>query len=125
MTSPIKSFFEGLAGRGHVPWLEHEHRRLRLELVDEDCVQLWTVAFDDGRVEVDPDDSQADGVLRADRTWFDRSVKGEERVLPAVLRGEVSLDGSYDLIVLFSRLLPGPPGQAGPTKAGSTRGGNG
>lgn len=122
MTSPTRAFFEDLASRGPVSWLEHEHGRLRVEIVDEDCVQLWTVVFEDGKVTVDRVDSHADGVLRADRAWFDRSVTGEERLLPAVLRGEVSLDGSYDLAVLFSRLMPGPPGQAGPKSASSTPG---
>jgi hypothetical protein len=115
-------FFDDLAGREDVPWLKHEHGRLRFELVDEDCWQTWTVAFHDGNVTVDRDNLNADGVLRADRAWFDRAVTGEEKFLPAVLRGEVSVDGSYGLIVQFTRLLPGPAGQAGTRKAANTRG---
>jgi alkyl sulfatase BDS1-like metallo-beta-lactamase superfamily hydrolase len=122
MTTPTKTFFDDLAQRGHVPWLEAEHGRLRLELVDEDCVQLWTVAFDHGDVRVDRDDSDADAVVRIDRAWFDRAVTGEEKLMPAVLRGEISLDGSYGLVVQLSRLLPGPSGQSGPTKARHLRG---
>jgi hypothetical protein len=101
--------------------LEHDRRRLRFELVDEDCVQLWTLAFDNGDVTVDRDDSDADGVVRVDRAWFDRAVTGEEKLLPAVLRGEISLEGSYGLLVQFSRLLPGPAGQAGPARNGRRR----
>ena len=121
MTTPTKTFFDDLAQRGHLPWLEAERGRLRLELVDEDCVQLWTVAFDNGDVRVDRDDSEADAVVRVDRAWFDRAVIGEEKLMPAVLRGEISLDGSYGLVVQFSRLLPGPPGQSGPQKARNGR----
>jgi hypothetical protein len=121
MTTPTKDFFDDLARRGHVPWLEAERGRLRLELVDDDCVQQWTVAFDNGDVRVDRDDSGADGVVRMDRAWFDRAVTGEEKLMPAVLRGEISLDGSYGLLVQFSRLLPGPPGQAGPPMTGNGR----
>jgi alkyl sulfatase BDS1-like metallo-beta-lactamase superfamily hydrolase len=117
MTTPTRTFFDELAQRGHVPWLEAEQGRLRLELVDEDCVQLWTLAFDNGAVRVDRDDSEADAVVRIDRAWFDRAVTGEEKLMPAVLRGEISLDGSYALVVQLSRLLPGPPGQSGPTKS--------
>jgi SCP-2 sterol transfer family len=120
MTSPTRMFFDGLANRGHVSWLENEHGRLRFEIVDEECVQLWTVVFDDGKVEVDRDDSEADGILRADRGRFDRLVTGQEKLLPAVLRGEVRLDGSYDLLVQFSRLLPGPTGQTGPRRVVNT-----
>lgn len=125
MTNPTRSFFDDLTGRGHVSWLEHEHGRLRVEIVDGDCVQQWTLVFEDGNVTVDRVDSQADGILRGDRVWFDRSVTGEERLLPAVLRGEVSLDGSYDLAVLFDRLLPGPSGQSGPGTVGKSSGGTG
>ncbi|MGN9801771.1 SCP2 sterol-binding domain-containing protein [Micromonospora sp. L32] len=125
MTNPTRTFFDDLSDRGHVPWLEHEHGRLRVEIVDGDCWQLWTLVFDDGKVRVDPADSEVDAVLRADRAWFDRLVAGEEKLLPAVLRGEVRLDGSLDLVVLFGRLFPGPPGQAGPGTAGSVHGGTG
>jgi hypothetical protein len=114
MTSRTKTFFDELSRRGHVPWLEQEHGRIRFEIVDEDCVRLWTVAFDDGDVRVDRDDPQPDGVLRADRALFDSMVTGEERLLPAALRGEFKLDGSLELIIQFSKLLPGPPGQTGP-----------
>jgi hypothetical protein len=102
--------------------LEHEYGRLRFELVDGDCWRTWTVAIDDGNVTVDHDNANADGVVRADLRLFDRAVAGEEQLLPAVLRGEVSLNGSYGLIIQFSRLLPGPAGQAGPRKVGNTRG---
>jgi hypothetical protein len=122
MTSPTKTFFDDLASRGHVPWLEHERGRLRFEIEDEDCRQSWTVAFHDGDVTVDRDNADADGVLRADRVWFDRAVTGQEKLLPAVLRGEVSLDGSYGLIVQFGRLLPGPAGQVAPRKVDDVRG---
>ena len=105
--------------------MEAEHGRLRLELVDEDCVQLWTMAFNNGDVSVDRDDSDADAVVRVDRAWFDRAVTGEEKLMPAVLRGEISLDGSYGLLVQLSRLLPGPPGQSGPVKSHNGRGRSG
>jgi putative sterol carrier protein len=112
-------FFEDLAGRGRVSGLENEHGRLRFEIVDEDCVRLYTVAIDGGQVRVDRDDSEADGVLRADRASFDRTVTGAEQLLPAVLRGEVTFNGSYDLLAQFALLLPGPPGQTGPRTVGN------
>jgi hypothetical protein len=121
MASPSSAFVEDLADRGHVPWLEHERGRLRVEIVDEDCVRLWTVAFEDGQVRVDHDESDADGVLRADRAWFGRAVTGEEKFMPAVLRGEIGLDGSFGLLILFSRLLLGAAGQSGPRRVGHGR----
>jgi hypothetical protein len=121
MTSPTQAFFDDLARRGHVSWLEHEQGRLRFELVDGECVQQWTVAFDDGDVEVSRGESDADGVLRAERELFDRTVTGEEKLLPATLRGEISMDGSLELLAQFSRLLPGPADQVGPRVVGTGR----
>jgi hypothetical protein len=114
MTSPTKAFFDELPQRAHVPWLAQEQGRIRCEIVNGDCIQLWTVAFDDGEVQVDRDDSRADGALRADQALFDRIVTGQEKMLPAALRGEFSLTGSLDLIVLFSKLFDGPTEQHGP-----------
>jgi putative sterol carrier protein len=121
MTSSTRAFFDDVAHREGMPWLPREQGRLRLELVDEDCVELWTVVFDDGDVRVDRDDSEADAVVRVDRAWFERAVVGEEKLMPAVLRGEISLDGSYGLAIQLSRLLPGPPGQTGPGQARNGR----
>lgn len=111
-------FLDGLARRGHVPWLEHEHGRLRLEVVFGECVRQWTVIFDDGDIAVSQDESDADGVLRADHVLFDRAVCGEENTLAAWLRGEISYTGSIELLAELGRLFPGPPGQKGPRKVG-------
>jgi hypothetical protein len=122
MTSPTQKFFEDLASLGHVSWFENEHARVRLEVVDEDCLRQWTVEIDNGSVKVDRDASEADGVIRASRALFDRAVTGEEMLMPALLRGEIRIDGSYDLLIQLGRLLPGPPGQTGPRKVGKMHG---
>jgi SCP-2 sterol transfer family len=121
MTSPTTRFFEELARRGHVSWLEHEHGRLRFEVVDGECVREWTVVFNDGDVAVsqtegDPD---VDAVLRIDRALFDRVVCGEVNVMAADLRGELSTTGQFELLAQMTRLLPGPPGQTGPRIVGN------
>jgi hypothetical protein len=109
MTNPSDAFFDQLAQRGHIPLLENEHGRLRVELADEAGTRNWTVTFDHGDVTVSHEDIDVDGVIRADRALFDRAAQGEENLMTARLRGDLSLDGSLDLIVQFSRLLPGPP----------------
>ena len=119
MSSPTEAFFDELARREHVPWLEHEHGVLRYEVVDGQWVREWTVVFDNGRVEVCQAESDVDGVLRADRALFDRAVCGEANLLAAWLRGEINYTGSLELLTQMSRLLPGPAGQVGPVKAGS------
>jgi hypothetical protein len=118
MTSPVEMFFAELAGRGHVPWLEHEHGRIRLEVVDADCIRHWTVAFDDGDVEVSQGESDADAVVRADHDLVERIARGEANVLAATLRGEIVITGTLELLAQMGRLLPGPPGQMGPRRVG-------
>lgn len=113
MTSPTEAFFDELARRGHVPWLDHERGALRYEVVDGACIRPWTVAFDDGNVEVSHDESGVDAVMRVDLALFDRAVCGEANLLSAWLRGEVNYTGSLELLTQMSRLLPGPPGQTG------------
>lgn len=119
MTSPTKTFFDELARRGHVSWLEHERGRVRFEVVDAECIRQWTVTFTDGDLQVSQDaeaESDVDVVLRADRALFDRAVRGEANLLEASLRGEVAFSGSIELLGPLGRLLPGPPGQTGPRK---------
>jgi predicted ATPase len=122
MTSPTRTFFEELARRGHVPWLEHERGRVRFEVVDGDCIRQWTLTLTGGDLEVsqslEDTDSDVDVVLRADRALFDRAVHGEANLLQAALCGEVSFSGSIELLGPVSRLLPGPPGQLGPRYVG-------
>jgi predicted ATPase len=113
MTSPTETFFDELARRGHVPWLEHERGALRYEVVDGQCIRPWTVAFDDGDVQVSHGESDVDAVLRVDRVLFDRAVCGEANLLSAWIRGEVNYTGSLELLTQMGRLLPGPPGQKG------------
>ena len=46
---------------------------------------------------------------------------GTVNATAAVLRGEVAIDGNWELLVLFQRLLPGPPGSRKPTAEGNGR----
>jgi hypothetical protein len=125
MTSSTAAFFDELAERGHVPWLEHEHGRLLFEAVDGECVRRWTVAFDDGDVtvsqgqEVSLREPDVDAVLRADRALLDRAACGETSLIAADLRGEITYSGRIELLAQMSRLLPGPQGQRGPRFVGT------
>jgi hypothetical protein len=114
MTNPTSTFFDDLARKGHVTVLEHEHGRVRFELTDSECIQRWTVAFDDGNVRVSRGDEDADAVIRADRALFDRAVLGELNLLSARLRGEVSYSGSLELLAQLGQLMPGAPEPARP-----------
>jgi alkyl sulfatase BDS1-like metallo-beta-lactamase superfamily hydrolase len=125
-TSSIESFFDELAQVRHVSWLEQEHGRVRIELVDAECIRQWTLTFQNGDVEVSRftgTESDVDVVLRVDRTLFERAIRGEANLLQAVLRGELTFAGSIELLASLGRLLPGPPGQRGPRRV-TGRGGD-
>jgi alkyl sulfatase BDS1-like metallo-beta-lactamase superfamily hydrolase len=110
MASPTEDFFDTLARRGHVPEVEHEHGRLRFELVDGPRTDHWLVSIDDGDVTVsrDVEDADVDAVFSADRSLFDQAVVCEGNVVAAYLRGEVGVKGNMDLIATLLRLLQGP-----------------
>ena len=93
--------------------MEHEHGALRYEVVEGQYIRPWTVAFDDGDVDVSQAESDVDAVMRVDRSLFDRAVRGEANLLSAWLRGEVNYTGSLELLTQMGRLLPGPPRQTG------------
>ena len=111
MASPIEDFFDTLARRGHATEVEHEHGRLRFELVDGPCTDHWLLNIDDGDITVSRDvpDADADAVFSVDRGLFDLAVAGQGNVVAAYLRGEVGVKGNLDLIATLVRLLPGPP----------------
>lgn len=121
MTSPTETFFDDLARRGHVPWLEHEHGALRYDVVDGQYIRPWTVEFDDGHVKVSEAESDVDAVMRVDRALLDRVVCGEASLLAAWLRGEINYTGSLELLTQMGQLMPRPPGEAGRRRI-STRG---
>jgi alkyl sulfatase BDS1-like metallo-beta-lactamase superfamily hydrolase len=121
LTSPTEAFFDELARRVHVASLEHERGAMRFEVADGDRVRRWTVAVDDGGVQVSEAESDVDGIVRVDRALFDRAVRGEANLVSAALRGEVNYTGSMELLIQMGQLLPGPPGQQGPVKVGNRR----
>ncbi len=50
----------------------------------------------------------ADLVIRCERALAERLFTGKANAMSAVLRGELTVEGSADLLVLIQRLLPRP-----------------
>ena len=63
----------------------------------------------------------ADCVLRTDRKLFARMAAGKVNAFAAVLRGAVTIEGDPRLLVLFQRLLPGPPKRRQARRAAESR----
>ena len=67
----------------------------------------FRVAFKQGDITVTRDEEDADCVVRADRTLLNACAAGEKNIMAAFLRGEVTLQGDPQLLVIFQRILPG------------------
>lgn len=108
MTDPTAAFFEGLRQRDHQPALAHKSGVVRIDVDDNGRNDRWFVAIDDGTVKVSKRNQTADSIMRVDKELFDRVVTGKANAVAAMLRGEVLLEGDWNLLILFQRLFPSP-----------------
>jgi putative sterol carrier protein len=109
MVDATAEFFERLGGRGHEPLLDRVSGAIRIELEDDGQVEHWFVSVDKGDVHVSHENGQADCTVRTRKQVFDELARGEANAMASLLRGTLAIDGNYELLVLFQRLLPGPP----------------
>jgi putative sterol carrier protein len=112
MTDATTEFFEELARRGHEPLLAKLSGTARFELVDNGSTDHWLVAIEKGDVTVSHRDGPADMTLRAEKKLFDGVATGEVNGMAALMRGALTLDGGWGLMVLFQRLFPSPPAKS-------------
>jgi putative sterol carrier protein len=108
MTNSTAEFFQELGRRGHEPLLEKATGTVRFDLVDGTRIDRWLVTLDKGDVSVSRKNAAADCVVRAERTLFDAMASGDVNGMAAYLRGELTLEGDPELLVLIQRVLPGP-----------------
>jgi putative sterol carrier protein len=108
MTDSSAGFFRELGGRGHEPLLGNATGVVRFDLVDGKRTDRWVVTLDRGNVSVSHKNVAADCIVRADKTLFDAMAVGDVNALAAYLRGELTLEGDPELLVLIQRVLPGP-----------------
>ena len=109
MTSASAAFFEDLGRTGHVPLLQRVKGTMRFDLEDAGGIEHWYVAVDKGDVKVSRKKTSADTVVNTDRALLDDMVQGRVNATAAMLRGLISVDGNFGLLMLFQRLFPGPP----------------
>ena len=113
MADRTAAFFHRLAERGHEPLFARAAGTIRVELVNGGETERWSVAFDKGDITVSHKNTAADCTLRTDKASFDKIATGKMNATAAVLRGGVTIEGDPELLVLFQRAFPGPPGQRG------------
>jgi glycogen debranching enzyme len=121
MTDPTAGFFDGLARRGHEPRLENATGSIRFDLAHDHRLDHWFVEVDDGDISVSREEREADCVVQIDKTVFDRVVEGETSARAAWLRNQFKVRGQLQLLFVFDRLYPGPPGARDPRQVARTK----
>jgi putative sterol carrier protein len=108
MADPIGGFFDELAARRHEPLLEKVTGTLRFDVTNGRQTRRWLLTVKKGELTVSRNNAAADLVLRGKRPLLERMFKGKANGMSAVLRGELTVEGNSELLVLFQRLLPRP-----------------
>lgn len=103
------AFFAEIGSRGHEPLLRKAKGSVRFDIVDGKRTERWLVSIDRGAIAVSRRVRAGDGVIRVDRSVFERLAIGELNPIAAVLRGELAVEGDWRLLVLVQRLFPSPP----------------
>ena len=78
---------------------------VRFDLVSRKATERWLLTIQKGDLSVSHRNVRADAVIRLSRDLFERVASGETTLLPAMLRGEVVLEGDYRLMIMIRRLL--------------------
>ena len=108
MADSTAEFFDELGRRGHEPLLQKASGSVRFDLVDRKRIDRRLVVLDKGAITVSRRNTAAECVIRADKALFERVATGELNAVAAVLRGDLTVDGDWRLLVLVQRLFPGP-----------------
>jgi putative sterol carrier protein len=109
VTDPTARFFDGLAERGEEPLLRKASGSTRFDLVDGKRTLHWLVSVDRGKIAVSHKNASADCVIRTQKAVFDKAASGALNVVAAVIRGDLSVEGDWRLLVLMQRLFPSSP----------------
>jgi putative sterol carrier protein len=108
MADVIEEFFDQLGTRGHERLLAKASGTARFDVADGKRTERWFLTLDKGHISVSRRNAAADMVVHAERPLLERVVQGKANALAALLRGELTVQGSTELLVLFQRLLPRP-----------------
>ncbi|MFI7072576.1 hypothetical protein EEZ25_27470 [Micromonospora aurantiaca] len=105
-----RQFFAHLVSRAdrHVP--PRVDGAVRIELATDRGPERWTVIMRGVEVTVTRAETDADAEMLLSAALFDRLTRGESSALSAALRNEITFAGDLELLRVFSRFFPSPPG---------------
>jgi putative sterol carrier protein len=107
MADVTAEFFDDLAERGHEPLLGNASGTMRFDITDSTKTESWFVTVANGGLSVSRSGGAADSTLVASKAVFDRLAEGKASAVAEVLRGTLTIEGDWRLLVLFRRILPG------------------
>jgi alkyl sulfatase BDS1-like metallo-beta-lactamase superfamily hydrolase len=107
MADVTAEFFDDLAQRGHEPVLGNANGTMRFDITDGTKTESWLVTIASGDLSVSRSGGAADSTLVASKAVFDRLAGGKASAVAEVLRGTLTIEGDWRLLVLFRRILPG------------------
>jgi alkyl sulfatase BDS1-like metallo-beta-lactamase superfamily hydrolase len=108
MTDVTAEFFDDLARRGHEPLLGNASGTMRFDIANGKKTESWFVTIDKGDLTVSRSGGAADSTLVVSKALFDRLASGKASAVAEVLRGTLTIEGDWRLLVLFRRILAGP-----------------
>ncbi|MFC8616181.1 SCP2 sterol-binding domain-containing protein [Micromonospora purpureochromogenes] len=108
MATSGAEFLEQLTSRRRPQLPETLSGTIRLDLHDGGRTEHWYLTVHDQSVDVTRSPDDADLVVRADRTVFDRLVDGRTEVVQSLMRNELAVQGEMRLLLALRRIFPGP-----------------
>src|SRR4051794_31843847 len=106
MSDALQDFLADLGDRGHEPLLAKTSGRVCFEASEGDRDERRLVCIDNGHIDVVAGDVGADCTIRGSRDMLNRVAAGEVNAMAAVLRGAITIEGNWELLVRFQRLFP-------------------
>lgn len=117
MDRTIVGFFERLQEQVHDPRLAKMQGSIRFHLQDGAETKQWLLSVDHGHMYISKRKRlPADTDVFADSELFKQALRGETHLTPAILRGEVRIQGNWRLPLMLERLFPSNPDTRGPNR---------
>ncbi|MEU0157039.1 glycogen debranching N-terminal domain-containing protein, partial [Micromonospora fulviviridis] len=109
MVDETSQFFDNLGRRDRERLPRTVSGSVRFDLAHEDGIDTWVATIDKGRVWATRRVQDVDTVVRTDREFFGRLIRGEVRPVSAWMRNDITSEGDFLFVLLLDRLFPRPP----------------
>jgi putative sterol carrier protein len=97
-----KEFFESLESRGGT---ERTAGMTASYVFEIDGSGTWTVAIDDGKVDVSEGDNGGDATISASQATFEKIIDGKQNPLTAYMTGKLKVHGDIGAAMKLQKLF--------------------